>query len=385
MPAIGVHHTATSDAAWDGPANERRVRSGEGQAYYRRIYAWRDPDAAGDRKAHYRFIHHFVSADGAPGAASIVAARTGIGVLNGARGGTTIPDSDRRGVYNHLAAHLRDAGIEPPELRSLDEVMDGSVATEEELREGSAEGKIVRRCLETSVAKAESGGLHEFTMSTGSVDREGDRIDPDGWDVSAYMRNPVVLWAHDYRRLPIGRAHEVYPDGDAVKALIEFAPADLDPFADSVRRYYEAGFLKAVSVGFLPRKWEFAEEDGRTRGINFHEQELLEISAVPVPANPEALIEMRAAGIDSEPLIDAAKEIVRRSAKITTVREFESFLRDAGGFSRKEAAALASHGWRSRAQRDAEIPVEIGAQIIRMGIEAQRQILKEALTWTRKT
>ncbi|GIV81717.1 MAG: hypothetical protein KatS3mg051_1071 [Anaerolineae bacterium] len=43
------------------------------------------------------------------------ACRTGIAVLNGARGGTTIPESDRRGVYEHLARHLRDAGLEPPE------------------------------------------------------------------------------------------------------------------------------------------------------------------------------------------------------------------------------------------------------------------------------
>jgi len=125
--AIASHSTPTTDAAWDGPANEARVRSGESEAYYRRIYAWRDPDGEPDVKASYRFIHHMVSTDGEPGAANIRACQTGIGVLNGARGGTTIPDADRRGVYNHLARHLRDADVEPPELKArVDDDADGS-------------------------------------------------------------------------------------------------------------------------------------------------------------------------------------------------------------------------------------------------------------------
>ncbi len=117
--AISSHDTATTDAAWDGPANEARVRSDESESYYRRIYAWRDPDGDPAVKSTYRFIHHMVSEGGEPGAANIRACQTGIGVLNGARGGTTIPDADRRGVYNHLAAHLRDADVEPPELKGF--------------------------------------------------------------------------------------------------------------------------------------------------------------------------------------------------------------------------------------------------------------------------
>jgi hypothetical protein len=116
--ALASHSTATSDAAWDGPANEARARSDEDVPYYQRIYAWRDPDGDPGIKSTYRFIHHEVGADGAPGAANIRACQTGIAILNGARGGTTIPDADRQGVWAHLARHLRDADLEPPELKS---------------------------------------------------------------------------------------------------------------------------------------------------------------------------------------------------------------------------------------------------------------------------
>lgn len=113
MGAIGVHHTETAEGAWDGPANEGRLRSGESQAYYRRCYAWQDPVGDVATKAAYKFPHHFVGQDGEPGAASVRGCQAGIAVVNGGRGGASIPDGDRRGVYDHLAAHLRDADQEP--------------------------------------------------------------------------------------------------------------------------------------------------------------------------------------------------------------------------------------------------------------------------------
>ena len=117
--ALGSHSTATSDASWDGPANEARLPSGKDRAFYSRVYAWADPDGDPTVKSTYRFIHHEVDGDGNPGAANIRACQTGIGVLNGGRGGTTIPDADREGVWAHLARHLRDADVEPPELKAF--------------------------------------------------------------------------------------------------------------------------------------------------------------------------------------------------------------------------------------------------------------------------
>lgn len=126
--ALATHSTSTTDAAWDGPANEARARSGEDQAYYRRIFAWMDPDGDPTVKSTYKFVHHMVDGDGNPGAANVRGCQTGIGVLNGGRGGTTIPKADRQGVWNHLARHLRDADLEPPELnaRTEDEGEDGA-------------------------------------------------------------------------------------------------------------------------------------------------------------------------------------------------------------------------------------------------------------------
>ena len=116
MPAFKSHSTDTVDVTWDAAEQKTRVRSGENRAYYAKIFAWYDEQADEGNKSDYKFIHHMISADGTPGAANTTACSSGIGVLNGGMGGTTIPQADRQGVYDHLARHLRDAGREPPKL-----------------------------------------------------------------------------------------------------------------------------------------------------------------------------------------------------------------------------------------------------------------------------
>jgi hypothetical protein len=114
--AIARHTTPTDTGTWDGGDNETNLSNDDGAAEYRKEYAWVDPDADADTKAAYKFPHHMVSADGTVGAASTAACSAGIGVLNGGRGGADIPDGDVAGVYSHLAGHLTDADLTPPEL-----------------------------------------------------------------------------------------------------------------------------------------------------------------------------------------------------------------------------------------------------------------------------
>ena len=128
-----------------------------------------------------------------------------------------------------------------------------------------------------------------FVASTGEVDRHGDTVAPEGWRLDAYRDNPVVLWAHDYGEPAIGRTEAVWSDGRALRARLEFAPTE---FAGQVERLYRQGYQRGVSVGFRPLRFEERRDpvNGAFLGIRFLEQELLEISAVPVPANGGALL-----------------------------------------------------------------------------------------------
>lgn len=114
--AVAAHKTATSDAPWDGGAQEKKLPSPLTTAQARGAYAWFDDSAVDNGevpKSGCKFLHHEVNADGSAGPANLAACSAAIGALHGARTPTTIPDADKRGVYDHVAAHLRDAGRTP--------------------------------------------------------------------------------------------------------------------------------------------------------------------------------------------------------------------------------------------------------------------------------
>ncbi len=125
-----------------------------------------------------------------------------------------------------------------------------------------------------------------ITASVESEDRAGDLVLASGWDLRAYERNPVVLWAHQHLSPPIGRSLRTWVEGKSLMATVQFAPS---PFAQEVRRLYEGGFLRGVSVGFRAVETEPRKSAQGRRGLLFKRQELLEISAAPVPLHADTL------------------------------------------------------------------------------------------------
>lgn len=133
-----------------------------------------------------------------------------------------------------------------------------------------------------------------FTASTDSRDRQGDIIVQQGWRTADFMKNPVILWGHNYYETPIGKAVEIAIKPDSLDAKIQFVPESIDPFAGKVAKLVAQGYLKTVSVGFTVYKSEpLNSDDLKQRPEMKYGQrlygDLLEISIVPVPANPEAL------------------------------------------------------------------------------------------------
>ena len=218
------------------------------------------------------------------------------------------PDSthSRAALLSALAAHARGVGDAPmvckwgtladAVVRQAHHERDGA----HHERDGVGHGREAANpdpVEGRSVHQRDAGGALTFVASTGAVDRHGDTVAPEGWRLDAYRENPVVLWAHDYRRPAIGRTQSVWRDGGALLARLEFAPTE---FAREVEGLYRQGYQQGVSVGFRPLRFE-ERRDARTGaflGIRFLEQELLEISAVPVPANRGALMTGRMGSVD---------------------------------------------------------------------------------------
>lgn len=161
----------------------------------------------------------------------------------------------------------------------------------------------------------DAGRSLTFIISTASVDRMGDTIAVDGWKLDEFRKNPVVLWAHDAGSLPVAKASKVWIEDGRLMAQAEFTPPGAARFNDTVFEFLKAGYLNATSVGFQPLKYAFTDDPQRRFGIDFMEQVLLEFSIVPVPANPDALMQARAAGIDVAPIAEWYEQCLRKLGK----------------------------------------------------------------------
>jgi len=150
---------------------------------------------------------------------------------------------------------------------------------------------IVRTILTTVTKKVDTTSRTiKFVGTKESVDRTGDIIRVNGWEFDNFQKNPVFLWNHDSSIPPIGKIKKIDVLSKEVIFDVEFAPASVNEFADTIFKLFESGFLSAVSVGFIPKDVEpIFSEDGRFLGLEILRQELLELSAVAVPAHQDAL------------------------------------------------------------------------------------------------
>jgi HK97 family phage prohead protease len=137
-----------------------------------------------------------------------------------------------------------------------------------------------------------------YVYSDETQDRYGDRIRVKGWRLDNYKANPVALWQHDMDQ-PIGVSREVKTvlgDSPRLIGTIKYADPGTSAFHDATYLLAKQGILKAVSVGFDPLEMyrpKGAEERNELGlgqyGVDIRGADLLEISLVSIPANPNAM------------------------------------------------------------------------------------------------
>lgn len=134
--------------------------------------------------------------------------------------------------------------------------------------------------------RTKDGG--RIIISTGAVDRDKDRVFPQGAKIENYMRNPVVQFAHNYYEpwATVGRSKTIEITETGIIADFELRPAanDVDP-QNIVLLLWDQDFIRACSIGFIPE----AMMPNDLGGLDFVSWELLEWSICAVPANQDAL------------------------------------------------------------------------------------------------
>ena len=140
----------------------------------------------------------------------------------------------------------------------------------------------------------EEKSLTVVVASAPTPDRYNDIVEPT-WNLKRFMSNPVVPFAHDYTKPPVGRVRNLEVVNGLLVASIEWDDSPSNPLGQTVASQFRRGFMNAVSVGFAPGEVvprATLPEDSPYRaesGNLYREPELLEISAVPIPAHQDAL------------------------------------------------------------------------------------------------
>jgi HK97 family phage prohead protease len=128
----------------------------------------------------------------------------------------------------------------------------------------------------------------DVIASTAAIDSYGEIV-AQSWDLKRYLSNPIVLYGHNSWDMPIGFASNVRVEDGKLLATLNLVDEKASPMAERVWQGIKQGSLRAVSVGFRTRSKPTSVEVEGKQVLVLSDNELIEISVVPIPANPEAL------------------------------------------------------------------------------------------------
>jgi hypothetical protein len=297
--AIGVKHTSVDKTgAWDAGANLKRLGDKPTKASLRAMHAWVDPAKDQETKAAYKLPHHNVSADGKVGAANMKAVASAMGRLNG--GGLDIPQADRKGVYDHLAAHYKDAGMTAPDLKASADAHLGPFffGAEDEGDDGEMAEFV------PSTADADKGTIDcvwyggqtvpRIDYSSGEtymlkLDMEGCRMDRLNSGAPVFDNHMTgsdfksVISGKAGTRAQIGVVQNAWTDGEKGMATLKFDLGSED--GAEMFRKVAGGIVRNLSFGAWINETEKTEKEGEITQAVATDWEPFEISPVGVPAD----------------------------------------------------------------------------------------------------
>jgi uncharacterized protein len=242
-----------------------------------------------------------------------------------------------------IKPHLNSSLLESQEFKErLSTLYDGRFGLRSGLQVETSEPShrdVPQGTIADQETHTRSSAILDFIASDETLDRCDEIIAASGWRLESYRKNPVFQNAHQYGDVifTLGKALltevRMISGRPALFQRVQFA-VDANPMARIAYALYKGKFLNAVSVGFVPLRWEnppsptelrrtgpstldprpFFSPDTRHPTLSsspfrrrYLEQELLEVSAVGIPANPNALqLGLKAGAIEKGDLKELA-------------------------------------------------------------------------------
>lgn len=143
------------------------------------------------------------------------------------------------------------------------------------------------------IKRAGDGIFIEGFANAATVDRSNELIDPKGWKLDNFKKNPIVLFDHgldpQFGSLPIGKAVMVEAQDGGLFCKVKISDSKTEKIT-AIRDLVQEGILKTFSVGFRPNN---SVDAGKGKTIT--DSELLEISVVPIPMNQDSTFSLLSA------------------------------------------------------------------------------------------
>lgn len=176
-----------------------------------------------------------------------------------------------------------------------------------------------------TVSVDEENHTAKFILSTGKVDRHGDIVDQDSWILEHFKKNAPFLFHHESNDFPLGKWNKIWfeDDPELGKILVGEAEFGVDIY-DKAKLAFDMvkkGYIKMVSVGFIPHEVDYDEEKDV---FILSENELLEGSLVNIGSNRDALLK---SDDPVEKLIDAKKDINKVIKKKHNTKKAVAFMK----------------------------------------------------------
>lgn len=133
-------------------------------------------------------------------------------------------------------------------------------------------------------------------ISTSRLNSQGFRMLTSGVEIESYKKNPILLWMHmrPYRGttdevLPLGIVENIRIKGDTLLGELKFDGTD--DFSKEIERKWDAGTLRAVSVGatVIEQSTDPSVVLPSQQYATITKWKLDEVSVVDLPANEDAI------------------------------------------------------------------------------------------------
>jgi len=160
----------------------------------------------------------------------------------------------------------------------------------------------------------------DVVASTDALDSHGTILEQK-WDLTRYLQNPVVLWAHNSGlgtpEPPIGFASDVRVENGQLKATVTLVDEKASALAEKVWQGVKQKSIRGLSVGFRSKTTRVEKRDDKEIVI-LTDNTLFEISLVPVPSNPDTLAAMRSLALESSHAAETSKTTAHMGTQETT-------------------------------------------------------------------